>query len=92
VGKRMPDGVYAHVGALPRLPAELRGAVEAARALAKVEEGAFHVVKLGLRGWRLSLLAYPGFFEEAFPALRASWAVDLDAGTVAHRVYAGGWR
>lgn len=87
-GKQMPDGVYVHVEALPRLPVELREAVEAARMLADVGPGAFHVVKLGLRGWKLSLLAYPGFFEEAFPALAASWAVDLDAGTVTHRAYA----
>lgn len=89
-GKRMPDGVYAHVDALAHLPAELREAVEAARALAKLDEGAFQVVKLGLRGWKLSLLSYPGFFEEAFPSLTASWAVDLDAGTVAYRAYAAG--
>jgi DNA phosphorothioation-associated putative methyltransferase len=89
-GKRMPDSVYIHVEALSHLPGELQAAVDAARALAKVEEGAFHVVKLALSGWKLSLLAYPGFFDEPFPALAASWAVDLDAGTVSARVYGAG--
>ncbi len=87
VGKRMPDGVYAHVEALASLPDALRDAVAAAREIAQVGEGAFHVVKFARRGFRLSLLAYPGFFEEAFPVLAASWAVDLDARTVAHRAW-----
>ena len=88
VGKRLPDGVYVHVEALASCPGELREAVEAARGLANVEPSDFHVVKLSRKGWRLSLLSYPGFFEEAFPALSASWAVDLGARSVDHRVYA----
>jgi hypothetical protein len=88
LGKRTPDGVYVHVEALPHLPAALRSAVDAARALALLGPGAFDVVKLGVRGHKLSLLAYPGNFEEGFPVLAASWAVDLAAGTVAHRAYA----
>jgi len=88
LGKRMPDGVYVHVEALPHLPAALREAIEAARALAGLDEGAFQVVKLAASGFRLSLLAYPGFFVEAFPALASSWAVDLGARSVTARAYA----
>jgi DNA phosphorothioation-associated putative methyltransferase len=84
----MPDGVYVHVEALPYLSATLQAAVAAAGALAKVDPGGFDVVKLGRRGCKLSLLAYPGFFTDGFPVLAASWAVDLTAGTVAHRAYA----
>ena len=86
-GKRMPEGVYVHVATLPRLPDELQAAVDAARSLATLDEGAFQVVKLATREWKVSLLAYPGFFEEAFPALAESWAVDLATGTVTHRTY-----
>jgi len=82
VGKRLPGGVYAHVEALPLLPDALREAVEAAQRIAALAAGAFQVVKLSTRGQRVSLLAYPGFFEEAFPMLAGSWAVDLEAGTV----------
>jgi hypothetical protein len=89
VGKRLPDGVYAHVTLLARLPVELRDAVDRARLLAGVEEDAFHVVKLATRGWKVSLLAYPTFFEEAFPALVESWVADLEASSVTHRAYAG---
>jgi len=88
LGKRMPDGVYTHVDALPYLPSDLRAAVDAARALAKLDEGAFHVIKFAQRAWKLSLLAYPGFFDEPFPTLAASWAVDLGARAVTSRAYA----
>ncbi len=88
LGKRMPDGVYAHVEALPSLPDELRAAVDAARALAELDGEAFQVVKFAREGWRLSLLAYPGFFAEPFPALAAGWVVDLGARSVTRRSYA----
>lgn len=87
VGKRLPDGVYVHVETLPRLPSELHASVEEARLLAQLDAGSFHVVKFATRNWKLSLLAYPGFFDEAFPSLNASWAVDLATRMVAHRAY-----
>ena len=87
LGKRMPDGVYVHVEALPHLPAQLQEAVETARAFTGLGADAFQVVKLALEGHRLSLLAYPGFFDEAFPVLAASWVVDLGARSVTARAY-----
>lgn len=87
LGKRLPDGVYVHVETLPRVPSELHASVEEARLLAQLEAGTFHVVKFAIREWKVSLLAYPGFFDEAFPSLSASWAVDLEGRTVAHRAY-----
>jgi len=77
------------VEALPYPPSELRAAVDEARALARLDADAFQIVKFALRGWRLSLLAYPGFFAEPFPSLAASWAVDLGARAVTPRAYAG---
>src|SRR5512140_783401 len=90
LGKRMPHGVYVHVLALPHLPPELRAAVDAAREIANLDDGAFHVVKLAPRGCKVSLLAYPGFFDEAFPTLAESWIVDLDTRALTHRTYAAG--
>lgn len=88
LGKRMPDGVYVHVETLQHLPRELRAAVELAQTLAKLDAKAFHVVKLAPRECKLSLLAYPGFFDEPFPILSASWAVDLGVRAVTFRAYA----
>lgn len=87
IGKQLPEAVYAHVTALPLWPVAVQEAVEAARALAKLEPEAFQIVKLSKRERKVSFLAYPTFFDEAFPALTTSWLVDLDAGSVARRSY-----
>lgn len=88
LGKRLPEGVYVHVETLPHLSAELRVAVDAATTIAEVDAAAFHVVKFANRGAKISLLAYPTFFEEAFPCLTESWVVDLTSRSVTHRAYA----
>ncbi|MFO0590502.1 MAG: DNA phosphorothioation-associated putative methyltransferase [Polyangiaceae bacterium] len=87
-GKRLPEGVYVHVEALPLLAGDLRAAVDLAAAIAKLDAAAFHVVKFANRGAKLSLLAYPSFFLDPFPCLSASWVVDLISRSVTHRAYA----
>ena len=88
VGKHLPDAVYLHVS----LAAELGGDVEAlvARAvkLAKAEPGAFHIVKFACDEPKVSLLAYPTFFEDGFPPLAAAWVVDLVRRSATVRRYA----
>jgi hypothetical protein len=88
-----------HSSLVPRLPAVLRAYVGCASRLYGEVEAA-DLVKIHVQSGKLSLmsyddftgkalplLAYPGFVEEAFPALVASWVVDLGAGTVsAHRL------
>lgn len=86
-GKRLSDGVYVHVDLLAELPEALARSVEDARTLANLNREAFDVVRFPLRGQRLSLLAYPAFFDDAFPSLAASWTVDLRSRTVALRRY-----
>lgn len=88
LGKRLPEGVYVHVEALPRLPVDLRVAVEAATDIAELDPTAFHVIKFANRGAKISLLAYPRFFEDPFPCLTDSWVVDLTSRSVTHRAYA----
>jgi hypothetical protein len=50
LGKRMPDGVYVHVEALAVLPEEIGVAVEAARALARLDGETTDVLKLRFPG------------------------------------------
>ena len=53
--------------------------------LAGAEVGSdFNVVKLGQEG-AISLLDYPGFFDQAFPVLQRYWTVDLAKGTFRFR-------
>ena len=82
IGKLLPDSRYLHTSALHEVPVGLRAAVDRARALAKIDAEEFHVVKFARKDLRLSLLSYPRFFEEGFPVLARSWAVDLEAGRV----------
>jgi DNA phosphorothioation-associated putative methyltransferase len=88
VGKRLPEGVYVHIEARSRLPAELRAAVDNAAVIAQLDDAAFHVIKFANRGSKVSLLAYPDFFVDPFPRLADSWVVDLASRAVTHRAYA----
>lgn len=83
-GKRVGDDRYVHVLAVPAALAE---GVAALAARAGCAEGGFEVLKVSQRAPRVSLLHYPGFFTEAFPALAASWRVDLETGAVEARRY-----
>lgn len=85
VGKRVPDGVYVHVELLAGLPSLLREAVEHARVISRLDTNAFNVVRFAPTGARVSLLAYPTFHDEAFPALAMSCAVDLRSRTATLR-------
>ncbi|MFO0604550.1 MAG: DNA phosphorothioation-associated putative methyltransferase [Polyangiales bacterium] len=79
VGKRVGDALYLHADALAAPRAALAE-------LAGCAPDAFDVVRV-TRGGRLGLLAYPGFFDDAFPSLHASWALDLATGAVERRAY-----
>mgnify|MGYP002346677328 CR=1 FL=1 len=86
-GKQLPAATYLHRSLVQLLAPEIREAVERAQTLAGLAPDAFNVVKLSNARARLSLLAYPGFDEEAFPILAAAWTVDLELGRVAFRSY-----
>ena len=60
-----------------------------AEALARVRRGEqFNLVRVDSTGSTLGLLHYPGFSDDPFPSLAASWRVDLDTGSVGYRTYA----
>lgn len=88
VGKQLPDAVYLHVTLVAELGAEVEAMVERAARLAKTESNAFNIVKLARDEPKVSLLAYPTFFENGFPALAAAWVVDLVRRTATVRRYA----
>ncbi|HCZ17668.1 MAG TPA: peptidase m15a [Candidatus Accumulibacter sp.] len=74
-GKTIVDEFYVHFSALEHVENEatkLRIQQAIAAMVASVEE-APNVAKVNLRSGRVSLLAYPEFFESAFPTLAAAW-------------------
>ena len=86
-GKTLPNTRYIHTCALSILPEEYSDLVDAAAEIAAAAPAEFNVVKFDLTNPRISLLNYPLFFENAFPALEKSWAVDLAAGASSSRDY-----
>ena len=88
IGKNIAQNTYLHVEALDALSSSWREGVMQATCLAKLEIGAFNIVKFNQDGNSITLLDYPDFFDVAFPVLKRYWTVDLEKGTVRFRTYA----
>ncbi len=87
--KQVASRLYLHVDALSGADADLSARISAAEALAGLTRGdGYKLVRLDLDGPAVALLHYPGFFDDPFPALAASWLVDPQAGTATLRTYA----
>lgn len=84
-GKRIAGALYLHESALPE---GAREAVLRAAALASVPSERATVAKFQADSPVVSLLEYPRFFEDGFPALATSWTVDLASGAAVERAYA----
>jgi DNA phosphorothioation-associated putative methyltransferase len=85
VGKRLPEAVYLHEEVLPGLAPALQDLIAYASSLAAGDK--WNVIKLATGSARISLLFYPAFLDDAFPALGASTVVDLESGTISRRTY-----
>jgi hypothetical protein len=74
-GKLVVDEFYVHLSALSEV--QNSDVVTAVRRLdgllPRSEAPQPNVAKVNLRTWRVSLLAYPAFFDEPFPELAAAW-------------------
>ena len=82
VGKRLPDAVYLHETALDTLPESLVTFLARVIAALDLDEAPWNLVKFFKRDFKLSLLNYPGFFDDPYPALHQSYSIDLTTGAV----------
>ena len=80
IGKQLPDAVYVHESALDEVPLELAAHVARAIAALELDRKEWNIVKLFKRD-KVTLLNYPRFFEDAYPALEHAYTVDLEKGT-----------
>lgn len=88
IGKTVAQHMYRHVSLTDSLEPELRDLVKTASEIAQSQHAVtFNVIKIAHDRNGVSLLDYPGFFDEAFPALRRYWKVDLAKLTVRYRTY-----
>ena len=89
-GKIIDKHLYLHVESLVGGHASHREKINKAALLAGVVIGQdFSVVKIGQDTEVVSLLHYPGFFDEGFPVLKRYWTVDLAKGNYRYRSYEG---
>ncbi|MEC6909208.1 DNA phosphorothioation-associated putative methyltransferase [Photobacterium piscicola] len=75
VGKQLPDAIYIHKDALIEASESLQNFIPAVAQAVKVSE--WDLVKLYKKDFRLSLLSYPTFYSESYPALQQSVNIDL---------------
>lgn len=89
VGKRILDEVYVHasaLGACTLLPDWLKGVFEQAPYLDDLRP---NVLKFNVASQRYSLLLYPNFETDPFPALAASWSYSTGSASPTLRRYDG---
>ena len=77
VGKKLPDAKYLHESTLISIPEKLSSVILAVSKALKVPRESWNIVKLSRKEFSLSLLSYPTFDGESYPALEQSVTVDL---------------
>ncbi|EPR5511510.1 DNA phosphorothioation-associated putative methyltransferase [Vibrio vulnificus] len=77
IGKQLPEAVYLHRDAFSALPTELAKFIPAVAKALNLPDEQWNLVKLFKREFRLSLLHYPDFYCDSYPALKQSLNVDL---------------
>lgn len=88
IGKLVGDNLYVHRLGLELLEGEMRATIEQAQAIAPDVFESANVFKIDPVNRTVSLLNYPTFFEEPFPALAESWRLHLDSARQTYRSYA----
>ncbi|WED22802.1 DNA phosphorothioation-associated putative methyltransferase [Vibrio sp. JC009] len=78
IGKKLPDAVYLHRDALEAVPDKLAQFIPAVAKAVSLPDDKWNLVKLFKGEFRLSLLYYPDFYNESYPALKQSLNVDLN--------------
>ncbi len=77
IGKHLPEAIYLHKDAFSALPATLAKFIHAVAKALNLPYEQWDLVKLFKREFRLSLLHYPDFYSDSYPALKQSLNVNL---------------
>ncbi len=77
IGKHLPDAIYLHRDTFSELPQSLSQFIPAVAKALNIQDENWHLVKLFKKDFRLSLLSYPDFYQDAYPSLKQSVNVDL---------------
>jgi len=87
IGKKLPEAVYLHESAMAAIPHDLHAYLFII--IGKLELGStpWNIIKFFKKDFKISLLHYPSFFEDSYPALHTSHTMDLEKGTVRSSSY-----
>ncbi len=77
VGKRLPKAVYIHKTALKAIAPELRRLTETQVEKLSLDETDWDIAKFHRADFKLTLLSYPDFYNNPYPALIKSISIDL---------------
>ncbi|NRA83918.1 MAG: DNA phosphorothioation-associated putative methyltransferase [Gammaproteobacteria bacterium] len=84
VGKKLPDAIYFHRDAFEHAPEGLTKFIVAVAKALKIKDEDWNLVKVFRADFKLSLLHYPDFFSDSYPAIEQSVTVDLSK--LSHRI------
>ncbi len=84
VGKKLPDSIYLHKDTFSDVPESLSKFIKIVAKALKIDDANWNLIKVFRNDFRLSLLNYPLFFEDSYPALEQSVSVDLTK--LSHRI------
>jgi len=84
IGKQLPDAIYLHKDAFQALPNTLIKFIPAVAKALNINDDEWQLVKLFKKEFRLSLLHYPTFYSDSYPALHKSINVNLSK--LSHRI------
>jgi len=88
LGKKVLNNVYWHSSLTIAQTDNVQQHIAEAETLTNLQAGTdYNVVKYDSKSQALSLLWYPGFFDDAFPALEKSYRIDLNTKRVEKRSY-----
>jgi len=77
VGKILPDAIYLHDSAMAAAPHELYAHLFRTIESLDLANTPWNIVKFFKKDFKVSLLDYPSFFEDSYPALHVSHTIDL---------------
>jgi DNA phosphorothioation-associated putative methyltransferase len=76
-GKRLPEALYVHRCGFSNFSSELLLFLRQVVEKVHLNDFSFDLVKFHLREFKISLLAYPDFWDDPFPELKRSCSIDL---------------
>lgn len=76
-GKLLPDARYIHIDLLSFVPQPVLELLVCLQKELTLQDFKFNVLKFHTRDFKISLLHYPTFFDESYPALAKSCTIDL---------------